>query len=176
MNKIDSILATRLDRKVIIHAVSYDRARFIVANSRYGKDMILHGTTDMAHQINRFRMKKAPAILVSPSVREGYDFPYDECEVQIIAKVPFVNMTSEVVKARRKHDKRYTDYLAVMALVQSAGRGMRAVDDMCETFIVDASVGWLIARNRELMPKWFRMAIKRVDMVPAAPKKVGVRE
>lgn len=173
MNKIDVILGSRLDRKVIIHAVSYDRARHIYENSRYRQHMIIHGTRDTMSQIERFRRASAPAILVSPSVRQGYDFPYSECEVQIIAKVPFVDMRPMVIQARRKQDKRYIDYLAVMALVQATGRGMRAADDMCETFIVDASIGWLLAHGRDLFPKWFRMAIRRIDTIPAAPRKVA---
>lgn len=175
MNKIDAIIAGRLDRKIIIHAVSYDRARFIHANSRYGKHMIVHSRMTALEQVERFRRMSAPAILVSPSVREGYDFPYDDCECQIIAKIPFVDMRPAIIQARHKQDKRYTDYLAIMALVQSAGRGMRAEDDMCECFIVDANIGWLLARGRETFPKWFRAAISKIDMIPPPPKRIKPR-
>lgn len=172
MNKIDTIIAGRLDRKIIIHAVSYDRAKFIHEHSRYGKHMIVHSRLTTQDQVERFRRMSAPAILVSPSVREGWDFPYSDCEVQIIVKIPFVDMRPAIIQARHKQDKHYTDYLAIMALVQSAGRGMRAEDDLCETFICDANIGWLMARNREVFPKWFRAAIKRVDAVPLALKRI----
>lgn len=175
MNKIDLILELRKDRKIIIHTVSYERARFIYDHSKHRSNMVVHGTKDVAGQIDRFRRMAAPAILVSPAVREGYDFPFDQCECQIVAKIPFVDMRPAVIQARRKQDKRYLDYLAIMALIQSCGRGMRAADDMCETFIVDANAGWLLQRGKEMIPKWFKMAVKRVDTVPEMPKRIVVK-
>jgi len=166
MNKIDMILSTRLDRKTIIHAVSYDRARFIYENSRHARHMVIHTSRTTAAEVERFRRMAAPAILVSPAVKTGWDFPYDQCDVQIIAKVPFVPMQSAVVKARHKSDKSYVDYLAIMDLIQSAGRGMRAADDHCETFIIDGNIKRLLFVRKTLFPKWFRAAIKRVDTVP----------
>ena len=171
MNKIDLILESRKDRKIIIHAVSYERARFIYDHSKHRNHMVVHSARDTAIQIDRFRRMAAPAILVSPSVREGYDFPFDQCEVQIVAKIPFVDMRPAVIQARRKQDKKYLDYLAIMALVQSCGRGMRAETDMCETFVVDANVGWLTQRGKEMIPRWFKTAMKRIDLIPRAPRR-----
>lgn len=172
MNKIDAILATRLDRKAIIHAVSYDRARFIYENSRYRRHMVVHSSRDTAAQVERFRRMSPPAILVSPTVREGWDFPYDQCELQIIAKIPFVDMRPAVIQARHKADKLYTNYLAVMALIQSCGRGMRAADDFCETFIVDDNIRWLLQSIRSMLPRWFKTAIRRVQSVPPPPPRL----
>lgn len=175
MNKIDFILSTRLDRKSIIHAVSYDRARFIYENSRYRKYMVVHSSTNAALQIDRFRNMASPAILVSPTVREGYDFPYEQCELQIIAKIPFVDMRPAVIQARHKSDKTYTNYLAIMALIQSAGRGMRATDDFCETFIVDDNIRWLMQSMKKSLPKWFATAIRRVQTIPPPPARITKR-
>jgi ATP-dependent DNA helicase DinG len=173
MNKIDAILQTRLDRKIIIHAVSYDRARFIYEHSRHRRHMVLHSSTNTAERVARFRSMAAPAILVSPSVKTGWDFPYDQCECQIIAKIPFADMRPAVIQARRKSDKKYLDYLALMSLIQSCGRGMRAADDFCETFIVDGNATWMLRRTRDMQPKFFKSAIRRITTVPAPP--VGLR-
>lgn len=175
MNKIDLILSTRLDRKSIIHAVSYERARYIYENSRYQHAMIIHDARNTAREINRFRMKNPPAILVSPTVREGYDFPYDQCELQIIAKIPFVDMRPAVIQARHKSDKNYTNYLAIMALIQSAGRGMRAADDLCETFVLDGNIGWLMQAMKRSLPRWFRAAMRNVASVPPPPPRLKPR-
>lgn len=172
INKIDLILSTRLDRKAIIHAVSYERARFIYEHSRFQQYMVVHSKRDAASQIERFRVARSPSILVSPTVREGYDFPYDQCELQIIAKIPFVDMRPAVIKARHKSDRLYTNYLAIMAIIQSAGRGMRAADDMCETFIVDGNIGWLMNSMRKSLPRWFKAAIRKVATVPPAPPRI----
>ena len=175
MNKIDAILQTRLDRKVIIHAVSYDRARFIYEHSRYKKHMVLHSSQNTADRINRFRTMAAPAILVSPSVKTGWDFPYDQCECQIIAKIPFADMRPMVIQARRKSDKRYLDYISLMSLIQSCGRGMRADDDFCETFIVDGNAAWMLRRTSDMQPKFFKNAIRRITTIPAPPTGLRAR-
>jgi hypothetical protein len=39
-------------------------------------------------KVATFKRRKAPAFLVSPSMTTGWDFPYDQCRWQIIAKVP----------------------------------------------------------------------------------------
>ena len=167
MNHIDNILATRLDRKAIIHAVSYARAKFIHDHSRYKRHMVVHDPRNIHLQVERFRRMAPPAILVSPTVREGWDFPYDQCALQIIAKIPFVDTRPAVIQARHRADKEYVSYSALMSLIQSAGRGMRAADDFCETFICDGNIGWLLASMKAQIPKWFRAAIRRVDTIPA---------
>jgi Rad3-related DNA helicase len=76
LDRIDSIIASRLDRKGIILPVSYKRGRFIADNSAYGEHMILHNPHDRMQKIEAFRQADAPSILVSPSVGVGYDFPH----------------------------------------------------------------------------------------------------
>lgn len=170
INKIDAVLSKRADtRKGIIHAVSYQQAEEILLMSKWAASMVTHDRRGLAAAINRFKAADAPAILVSPSVREGFDFPYRQCEFQIVVKVPFVDHSGPVMKARHREDKQYLDYLAIQALIQSCGRGMRAADDRCETFIVDGNIEWLLARNRKLIPRWFRRSIKFVRSVPVPP-------
>lgn len=166
INRIDAILDARLDKKAIVHCVSYELAKFIKQHSRHARWMISHSKHDTFLKVAQFRSREAPCILVSPSVREGWDFPYDQCEVQIVAKAPFVNIGAAVIKARRRLDKSYLDYLCILALVQSCGRGMRSPDDICETFIIDGNMGWLYARNKLMFPKYFRDAFSRIDSLP----------
>lgn len=173
LNKIDSIVRARSDRKGIIHTVSYGRAEEILASSGQKASLIGHDRRSLARTIERFRSARPPSYLVSPSVREGFDFPYDQCEVQIIAKVPFIDHSGAVIAARHRDDKRYLDYLAIQSLIQSCGRGMRSADDRCETFIVDGNIGWLLARNKRIIPAWFRRAVRYIQTVPAqAPPRV----
>lgn len=166
MNKIDSILDERPGLKTIIHTVSYKLAQFIHSNSRHRGRMMVHDNRNTVQTVDRFRRAGPGTVLVSPAVRAGWDFPYDQCELQIVAKVPFVDGRGNVLKARHKSDKNYLNYLALMSLIQSCGRGMRAADDMCETFIVDANIGWLLSacRKAKLIPKWFRVV--PVDTIP----------
>lgn len=81
VNRIDKVIETRLDRKGIIHTRSYARAREIVERSRYSEHMMLHTTGTLREMVAAFKSASAPAILVSPSVETGFDFPHDECLV-----------------------------------------------------------------------------------------------
>lgn len=155
VDKIDQIIKFRLDRKGIIHTVSYARRDFLLDHSRYRGYMITHARRDTRRKVQEFKRMKGPAILVSPSMDTGYDFPYTECEYQIISKIPFPDSRSPVLAARHKDDKEYGKYVAMVTMVQAAGRGCRAADDRCQTFIVDDQADWFVRRNKKFAPKWF---------------------
>lgn len=169
---IDAILDGRLDRNGIIHTISYRRRDLIIARSRHRERMITHGRHDTAAQIAKFKAA-APgtAILVSPAITTGYDFPFAECEFQIVCKIPFPDGRDPVTKARSIVDPRYPAHLAMQELVQAIGRGMRAPADQCESFIVDAHALWFCSKHADLAPRWFRRAIRRLEpgQVPAPP-------
>lgn len=73
---IDAIIDTRLDRKGIIHTVSYQRRDLLLAHSRHAARMLTHDKRTTADTIAQFKAAGPGAILVSPSVTTGYDFPY----------------------------------------------------------------------------------------------------
>jgi hypothetical protein len=92
-------------------------------------------------------------------IAEGLASHNCECEYQIVAKVPFPNTQSAITKARVKATEGYRDHLTVQHLVQACGRGMRAADDACETFIVDEHVRWFLEQAEDLIPSWFAESI-----------------
>jgi ATP-dependent DNA helicase DinG len=110
-------------------------------------------------------------VLVSPALTTGYDFPYGECEYQVIAKIPFADMRDPVTKARTLVDPLYPMYVAMQELVQMVGRGMRAADDQCETFVCDGHAAWFLSKHLNLAPQWFRRALRRQSpgALPAPP-------
>lgn len=161
---IDHIIAARPDRKGLIHARSYDRAKDIIRLSKYGSAMISHSTGGVATAVAKFKKAEPPAVLVSPAATEGIDLPYDDCRYVIIVKVPFIDGRSELVKARSATDPNYVNYEAALAMVQMAGRGMRADDDMCEQFVLDAHFEWFCKRAK--WPRWFMRTWKRMSTFP----------
>ncbi len=167
LNRIDRIVEGRLDRKGIIHTISYARAKEIMERSKYSQHMVSHRPRDVQRVIREFKRAKAPRILVSPVLAEGFDFPGLECSYQIIAKLPFMDMRSPLMKARKASDKGYSDYLTAQALIQTSGRPMRSKTDSAETFIIDDHWKWL--RKKKLFPKWFREAWLWSDTIPDAP-------
>jgi Rad3-related DNA helicase len=170
VDRIDQIIAGRLDRKGIVHTTSYARARFLVENSRFSDGMFTHNTRTTRDVVAEFKRSPAPAILVSPSVTTGWDFPMEECEYQIIGKIPFPDGRPPIMKARTQEDPNYPGYVAATDIVQATGRGVRGPGDKCETFIVDDSAMWFIPKYKECFPRWWREAYMKSTMIPDAPE------
>lgn len=167
---IDRIIESRRDRKGIIHTVSYDRMRLILSFSRYAHCMFYnHSSRESAATADRFRRADPPAVLISPSFATGWDFAYDQCEYQIISKVPFPHSESRVMKERFK-DEKYRTYITMFEIIQMIGRGRRAHDDRCETFILDKSLPIVLAKGRKFAPKDFK--VHRILEIPRAPEKI----
>jgi ATP-dependent DNA helicase DinG len=167
--RIDQIIEDRGDRKGIIHTVSYKRRNLVLTLSKYRDRMLSHDTNTARSVVERFKSSPPGTILVSPSMSTGYDFPYSECEFQIIVKVPFPDGRDPILQARSTTDKDYGAYIAMQEIVQAVGRGMRAADDQCETFIIDGNMGWFLSKHRSMAPQWFMQAYKVVAQIPPPP-------
>jgi ATP-dependent DNA helicase DinG len=167
---IDKIIGARLDRKGIIHPHSYRRQEYLLKNSKYRRLFICAEKGQGEIAVARYKRSEPPSILMSPAVKEGVDFPYDECRYQIICKVPFPDSRSPLIKARRKVWKKYSDHIAMQELVQASGRPVRADDDWAETFLVDDNFVWFVYSNKSLAPKYWMKAVKRVDKIPLPPR------
>ena len=167
--RIDQIISGRLDRKGILHTVSYSRARFFARNSKHKAILITHGSADTGAAIERVKKADAPAVLVSPATPTGYDFPDSECRFQIIGKIPFPPTQSKIMKARCKDDKELSMFLAMQELVQMVGRGVRSVDDWCENLLVDDST-WFLHKWKRFSPSWFLDGYRSVTTIPTPPK------
>ena len=106
---------------------------------------------------------------MTPAATEGVSFPYDECEAQIIPKMPFPRMTDPLVSAKTKRDKDYIPYIVIQNVEQMTGRPMRAEDDQCETVIMDGNFGWLRGGYSHFMHRWFTAPIKTIAAREAPP-------
>ena len=172
VDRIDQIIGARRDRKGIIHTVSYARAKFLQERSEHKHLMMMHDTRNTAQVVEEFKRSEPPMVLVSPSVTTGWDFPYDQCEYQIIGKIPFPDRRSKVLQARTNNDKDWSNYVAMQTLVQMCGRGMRAGDDRCECLIVDDHAEWFVRKAGRFAPKWWMEAYKPTATIPSPPPKL----
>lgn len=166
LTRIDQLVGARRDRKGIIHCVSYNRRNQILRNSEHRDIMLSHDPQTTRSTIEKFKRMVAPAVLVSPSISTGFDFPYSECRYIIIAKVPFIDKRSLVMQARCASDHDYDMYITAQTLVQMAGRAMRAEDDYCEVLCVDDSLCWFLNKYRHFIPKWFMDSVKWSKTIP----------
>lgn len=166
LNRHDQVIRHRLDRKGIIHAGSYDRQQEIYRASKYKQFMLTPRGDALVDAVAQFRTMKPPAILVSPSIEQGFDFPYTDCEYIIVSKMPFPDTRSNIMKARIRATPLYRDYSTIIRVQQAVGRGMRADDDQCETFILDDHARWFLDKHADLCSDSFLSAVVRVQKIP----------
>ncbi len=168
--RLDQIASKRRDRKGIIHTISYARRDEIVQRSRFSPSMFINqrGTPPTA-MVDDFKAAGPGAILVSPSVGTGYDFPMKDCEWQFLCKIPFPDSRSLIVQARQADDKEWGPYQAAQTLVQAFGRGNRSKQDQCENFIGDDHMSWFLPRYSHLFPKSFHGFFRKVNVLPQPP-------
>ncbi len=183
LSRADSLISRRLDRKGLIHTVSYDRQRRVINESEYAGIMFSPRGDSLNSTIRNFRYSNPPRLLVSPSITTGYDFPMRDAEYQLILKVPFIDGRSPIMKARTASDPEYLPYLTAQILTQTCGRIMRSPEDQGETFILDSHANWFFAKStagkygdsrrsggyRHLFPSWFVQLVRYPNGQPLPP-------
>jgi|Deesub1362B_J571_1020462.scaffolds.fasta_scaffold00187_25 ATP-dependent DNA helicase DinG len=106
-----------------------------------------HG--DAARAIELFRNAPAPALLLGlDTLWEGVDFPGEELEILVVARLPFPNPIDPVVRAKERRlreqglDPFFELYLpqAVLKLAQGAGRLLRGPEDRGAVIIADRRI------------------------------------
>ncbi|MDO5820867.1 MAG: helicase C-terminal domain-containing protein, partial [Methanobrevibacter sp.] len=80
--------------------------------------------------INDFTRSDKKSVLIGASLKDGVDFKGDICRFQIMFKMPYPQL-NELVQYRKRQDRSWSFYQAVMALMQAYGRGIRDMDDYC---------------------------------------------
>lgn len=170
---LDQIAAKRTDRNGIVHTISFARRDEVTSNSRFSANMIINQKGEAPSEIiEQYKSTYPGAILVTPSVGTGYDFPMRECEWQFVCKIPFPDGRSKIIKARQDDDKEYGAYSAMQKLVQMFGRPMRGEEDQAENFIGDENLEWFLPRYGHLAPKSFHGFFKEVSVVPPPPPRL----
>lgn len=171
--RLDQIAAKRTDRKGIVHTISYARRDEVLNSSRFSGSMMVNQKGEApTWMVDEFKRARPGAILVSPSVGAGFDFPKQACEWQFVCKIPFPDGRSKILQARQADDKEYGAYQAINKLVQIFGRGMRSREDSCENFIADDHLQWFLPRYGHLAPKWFHNFFQEVTVLPQPPARL----
>lgn len=164
---VDTIIS-KFPGKGLVHSTSYAMAQKICERSMHKKRIICHTPQDRALKYEEFAASK-DKVLISPSMTEGVDLPYDMCRFQIIVKVPFPNRADLVWAARlltdpTRGERAYT-LETINSIVQSYGRGVRAEDDNCELFILDQNFNWLFRQNYERFSQYFSEAVRIITTI-----------
>lgn len=157
---LEEILAKHAGDKGLIHTHNYQCQNYLMSHLNSNR-LMSHNSKNREQVLQHFESTVSPAVLVSPSMSEGVDLPYDKCRFQVIYKIPFPYLGDRQVDLRRKTDMRWYAYKTVMTLMQAYGRGMRAEDDECYTYILDSNINMLLDSPlyRSLLPEFFKEAI-----------------
>ena len=163
---VEDILRSFPEDRILVHTVSYDRARYLADHLRLTEfnDRVMTYESAEGREKILTEFKRSPAaVLLAPSLDRGVDLPYDACRVIVVAKVPFPNTGDAQVQRRLYGTQGGRSWYAVQtvrSLVQMTGRGMRHADDACTTFILDDQFRANLWKNsRHLIPKWWTEAL-----------------
>lgn len=159
---IREILDKHKDQKGLIHTHSYKCQKYITEHILEQR-ILSHTQKNREEILSEFENSKNPYVLVSPSMSEGVDLPYEKCQFQIIYKIPYPYLGDRQINERKNIDPEWYGYKTIMTLLQAYGRGMRAENDSCDTYILDKNVQTLLYNKmyRKLVPKFFREAITK---------------
>jgi Rad3-related DNA helicase len=158
-----------MDRKGIIHTISYKRRDFVQEHSEFSVFMMANNSGNVETVLKKFIKSVPPRIMISPSIMTGIDLPGDYCRYQIILKVPYPSTQGALMKARCKRDPGYSSYIAAQQLVQAYGRTTRSEDDFSESFILDDNILWFLNRYPDYVPQYFKDAFTSLQTIPSPP-------
>lgn len=165
VNRMDRAIEARQDRKGVLQCLSYEWGRRIQEMSRH--QYITHKSGGVREAVARYINAGPGAILLSPAVKEGFDFTGDQCRYQIILKVPFPDTREPLLSARKDLDKKYPYYLAMRSMIQMCGRATRGMDDWSEILIFDDH--WSYFRKSVKSPMWFKQSWVQSNTLPDPP-------
>jgi Rad3-related DNA helicase len=155
---INKISNSRQNVKGVIHCTygTSAKMRTLLLDSRF----MFHGKHDKQEVYEKFLKSKTPNILVACGMAEGIDLKYDLARFQIILEIMYPSLSDNVNYWRMHHMPRHFKMDAFDNMVQQYGRGCRAPDDHCETFVLDSQAVRLCEQVR--IPGWLKSAIKRL--------------
>lgn len=168
--RADEIYDEWREYKGIVHTTSYQNAEWYQANCKWGRHMVLSKPGEQGIAAEKYKLARAPCLLVSPSFTTGWDFPEEDCGFQHIPKLPFPDRSDPVLLARVEDDDSYYSYLTMQTLFQACGRKSRRPDQRCTTIITDDAVKGFRNYAAQYAPRYFR--VRDSKGVPKAPKRV----
>ena len=133
----NTLVAGHSNLKGIIHTANGDLASYLARAAVRGCQIYTNSTANRGQVFDAFRAANPPAVLISPSISYGEDFPGDHARWQAIAKVPYPPLGDPWVKAKMAFDPTWYHRQAAQGIVQAAGRVVRGPDDTGLTYILD---------------------------------------
>ncbi len=152
-----NLLPHHVGQKGMIHA-TYRQAEILRKYLRSDR-IIYHDVSNKTAKYNEF-MDSSPEegkVLVASGMYEGIDLPEELGRWQVVAKIPWPSLGSEINKIVVKRDPELYEWQCLRDVIQAAGRICRTENDFGVTYICDGTMDRLL--STDLVPEWFREAI-----------------
>lgn len=158
---LHSIFNENEGKKGLIHCNSKEFANYIMNNINDSRLLSYSSSKEKTSAIEYFK-ESEDLIMVSYSMTEGVDLPYDGIRFQVFYKIPYLSLADNQIKARLRVDPNWYNVKTMQTLLQAWGRGMRADDDYCRNYIIDSSINRILHDSsfEHLVPTEFREAIQ----------------
>jgi ATP-dependent DNA helicase DinG len=106
-------------------------------------------------EILKEHAEKGNSVLLSSSAWVGLDLKDDLSRFQIIAKVPYPNLSEKRVKIKMGKNQGWYDNVTLIKLLQGFGRSVRSESDIAVTYVLDGNARKLLDKMRSHVPKSF---------------------
>ena len=164
-DSIGNILDENPGVRVLVHTVSYALTKYlqdtVISESRDSTSIMSYRNAQERERVLEEFLEVDDAVLLAPSFERGIDLPEEDCQVIIIAKIPYPYLGDKQISARlrSKGGQSWYNVQTIRAIAQMTGRGMRSADDWCDTYILDSQFRRLYMDSKRLFPKWWRDAL-----------------
>ncbi|MDE1842926.1 MAG: ATP-dependent DNA helicase [Thaumarchaeota archaeon] len=92
-------------------------------------------------------------VLLSSSLWEGVDLKDDLSRFQIIAKVPYPNLSEKRTKIKMQKFPLWYKSQTLTKLLQGFGRSIRSEEDWAVTYVLDSAASDLLLMSKSMIPK-----------------------
>lgn len=156
VKKIDQLLDSHCGERGVIHTTTNLIMNTFLECSRHaGRLYTYNGTSEKLDLLKRIRELPADAVLCGPSLFTGIDLSDELARFNIIFKLSFPNVSSQLWSRRYKFQKDVYFGETAAVLEQSSGRSTRHADDWSTTYILDDRAAKFIKGNHRYFSNSF---------------------
>jgi Rad3-related DNA helicase len=116
--------------------------------------------TNISELIEDFKKYKGSAVFVSPSIFEGLSFDGDDCRFQVLVKAPYDSLGDKRIKHIADNYPKIYQEMALLKIIQGAGRGVRSPDDFAASYCLDSSIQRLFNSKSNIWKSHFKVMSK----------------
>ncbi len=162
IKKIDEIMSDHKDERGLILTSSEKRCTDIrnsLSDNNRKRIRICHSRNENGmtqDEILQEHSLDENGVLLSSSLWEGVDLKDDLSRFQIIAKVPYPNLSEKRTKIKMQKFPLWYKSQTLTKLLQGFGRSIRNEQDWAVTYVLDSAASDLLLQSKSAIPKSFQ--------------------